>query len=394
MENKVASHEPENGSNVHSNSPAETSRFHHQEDVDDELEVVPFLENHGNKIGHLGEQYSSEEDLGMVRTCNEGGATSSDLTENSSNMTNGESSAESKNFSAMNHLENNTYQFRNNFEVVKLAESQAEDKGFDNVEQPVENRELNGNGILNNECEHLQTSEDYKILIQSLDASMIDKFDLMNANLSSSSCEDALSLLMLKRSINESVETLNYFEFLPAELIINIFSYLSTFELCKHVAPVCRQWRQLARDQSLWRCIDFTPFKHLQSLDLLWVVRRAPFLQKLVIRGRVNITLAELAIITEFCPGIRDINLGFCQSLNCDMIHLIVKNCPKLTKINVEGCDKIDSKCVRLLAKAEMLTHMNFSHCSLPDSSLKYLCNNLAKLVSINLDGISWTTDR
>ena len=187
--------------------------------------------------------------------------------------------------------------------------------------------------------------------------------------------------------------TENPFSYLPDELIVKIFSYLNTEQLSRHAMPVCQKWRQIAKEPSLWRKVDFHCCPQLESLSLLWVLRKTPLLRKLVLRGRTNITHAEVAILSEMCPLLNDIDFGFCDNLNCDMIRTLVDNCKELRKLNVEGCDKIDHKAVQCLSKSKNLSCLNFSHCFLQDDSLIHLAENLSQIISLNLDGISWITD-
>ncbi|XP_060573018.1 F-box/LRR-repeat protein 7-like [Ruditapes philippinarum] len=196
--------------------------------------------------------------------------------------------------------------------------------------------------------------------------------------------------LLSKSGCEESV-----FHDLPDELIIKIFSFLTTKELCLNVAPVCRKWRQISLDNSLWKCLDFSSYPHLSSLNLLWVLKRTPLLKKLIVSGRVNVTHAEVAIITECCPGIQEIDFGFCDITGV-ILKCLTENCPELRKINIEGCDKLEQdKTVRYLVRCKKLTHLNFSHCMFfQDSGIIFLAARLPEIKSINLDGISFLTDR
>ncbi|XP_045205172.2 F-box/LRR-repeat protein fbxl-1-like [Mercenaria mercenaria] len=196
--------------------------------------------------------------------------------------------------------------------------------------------------------------------------------------------------LMTKSGCEGSV-----FHDLPDELIVKIFSYLTTKELCQNVAPICRKWRQISLDHSLWKSLDFSTRPHLSSLNFLWVMRRAPLLKRLFISGRVNVTRAEVAILTESCPGIQEIDFGFCDNLTCDMLQCLPENCQDLRKINVEGCDKLENRTLKYLVKCKKLSHLNFSHCMfLQDSGIIFLAGGLPEIKSINLDGISFLTDR
>ena len=206
--------------------------------------------------------------------------------------------------------------------------------------------------------------------------------------------DETLENLTARCDSNNASVAESLFLYIPDELVVKIFSYLNTEQLCRNASPVCRKWRQIAKEPTLWRAVDFRCRPELESLSLLWVLRKTPLLRKLVLRGRTNITHAEVAILSEMCPLLSDIDFGFCDNLGSDMIHTLVENCKQLRKLNVEGCDKIDHNCIKCLSKCKKLSCLNFSHCFLQDESLVHLAENLSQIVSINLDGISWITDR
>ena len=182
---------------------------------------------------------------------------------------------------------------------------------------------------------------------------------------------------------------------LPDEVLLKIFSYFSNQDLCVYVTPVCSKWRELARDNSLWHELDFSNMPHLSTLNFLWVLRRAPLLRKIIVRGRQSILTPEIAIFTECCPHLQEIDFGFCDNINRHGIQCVADNCPDLVKLNVEGCDNIDHTCLRYIIKCKHLTHMNFSHCvAIQDAGISFIAKNMDKIVSINLDGMNFITDR
>ncbi|KAL4230606.1 hypothetical protein ACF0H5_010983 [Mactra antiquata] len=184
------------------------------------------------------------------------------------------------------------------------------------------------------------------------------------------------------------------FDMLPEELIVKIFSFLTTEELCLHAAPVCRKWRSISHDHSLWKSLDFSVNPLLSSLNFLWVIRRAPLLQRLIVSGRACLTHPEVAIFTECCQFLEDIDFGFCNNLSCEMIRTVSDNCTHLKRINVEGCEKVDYRCSGYLARCCELTHINLSHCTaICDRSVSLISRKLPNLLSINLDGIDSITD-
>lgn len=191
-----------------------------------------------------------------------------------------------------------------------------------------------------------------------------------------------------------SEEHQSYFNCLPDELIINIFAYLTTKELCQCVAPVCKKWQKLSYDHSLWKELDFSHCQSLSSVNFLCIIRRAPLLHRLVVSGRREISGPEIDIATEFCHAINEIDFGFCDNLDKNIIHIVARNCHNLKKINVEGCASIKHDCLKYLVHCKQLTDLNFSHCTgIEDAGVKYLSKYLPKIVSINLDGINFITD-
>jgi F-box/leucine-rich repeat protein 5 len=56
--------------------------------------------------------------------------------------------------------------------------------------------------------------------------------------------------------MSQEVET-TYFDDLPTELVLNIFSYLTKSEMLK-AAKVCVKWNDLVYNKSNWKCLDFS----------------------------------------------------------------------------------------------------------------------------------------
>ncbi|KAH3859996.1 hypothetical protein DPMN_022886 [Dreissena polymorpha] len=183
------------------------------------------------------------------------------------------------------------------------------------------------------------------------------------------------------------------FNNLPDEIIVNIFSYLKVQDLCKYASPVCHKWRALVKDHSLWHVLDFSNFHNLSSFNLLQVIRRAPLLRKLSLRGRVNLSPVEIAIICESCPRIQELDLGFCSDVTETVLQIIIENCSVLQKINVEGGNYIGKRCLQVMSQSLSLTALNFSHCmTIQNDDVRQLAEHL-KIIAINLDGNNFITD-
>ncbi|XP_076467804.1 uncharacterized protein LOC143298750 isoform X2 [Babylonia areolata] len=181
----------------------------------------------------------------------------------------------------------------------------------------------------------------------------------------------------------------------PDELLLKIFSYLKPAELCSHVTAVCKYWRRLAYDHSLWRKLDVSNIR-MRGLQLCQVVLRVSgAIHYLDMSGVERLTNAEMAVVAENCPLLTHLDLGFVDDLNCTMMHAILTSCPCLEFLNVEGCRHVNNEMMRVLVASagSQLKQLNFSHCSLVDESLWLMMRNIRGLTHLNIDGISWISE-
>lgn len=54
-------------------------------------------------------------------------------------------------------------------------------------------------------------------------------------------------------------------DFFPENVLIDILSYLNVRELVRN-SRVCRRWKQLVKDQRLWRAVDLSTWKGVRVL--------------------------------------------------------------------------------------------------------------------------------
>ncbi|XP_071087945.1 F-box/LRR-repeat protein fbxl-1-like [Haliotis cracherodii] len=180
---------------------------------------------------------------------------------------------------------------------------------------------------------------------------------------------------------------------LPEEILLNIFSYFSPKELCQYVAPVCRRWRVLAYEPTLWVCLKIDPLWEVSIDDLSTLLERVSGVKDLSLHARNGITYFEVFTYLKHCNHLTELDLGLCDSINIHVIECIVKFCPLLRNINLEGCSNIDFECVKQLASLRHLSHLNLSHCRLENDSILLLAYSIDSIMSFNVDGVAWITD-
>lgn len=184
---------------------------------------------------------------------------------------------------------------------------------------------------------------------------------------------------------------------LPQEILLKIFSFLQPYELWKHVSNVCLQWRRLAYDCSLWHKLALSTWgSNMSGFELCKIILHvSSSVQQLELHGMQDITPAEMAVVAENCPGLTHLNLGFISSVNRVMINAVLSTCPHLQYLNVEGCRNVNHEIAREIVNTGLsLTRLNFSHCPLVDESLLLLSQQLPCIKALNIDGISWISNR
>ncbi|KAI8507598.1 hypothetical protein Bbelb_149780 [Branchiostoma belcheri] len=206
--------------------------------------------------------------------------------------------------------------------------------------------------------------------------------------------EERVTAVRPPEDIDEEAEDGTRFGDLPAELVVRIFSYLTLQELCESAAPVCRAWYRHAHDPLLWQELDLDFNHDVRAVDLCAMIRGAPLLKVLVMRGRNELTITEVSVFVKYCSMLQQLDMGFCKVLDLTMLHIIVDSCPQLELVNVEGCDSIRDSCLTVLSRLPKLTVLNLSHCtSVTDDGVCHLVRHCPGLTSLNIDGIAWITD-
>lgn len=177
---------------------------------------------------------------------------------------------------------------------------------------------------------------------------------------------------------------------LPYELKLEVFSYLSKQDLFQ-VAMVCKEFRTLAYDPSLWKSVVVK--SDARSKEILPLFNRAQMLEHLTVRASREVN--SIAVNSNKLPLLRSLDMGFSPHVSSETIALFVKNCPLLSYLNVEGCRDVDEDAVSQICKFQHLRSLILSHCCLvTDDAIMALSTNCPGLRFFNADGITRISDR
>ncbi|ELT89851.1 hypothetical protein CAPTEDRAFT_200538 [Capitella teleta] len=128
------------------------------------------------------------------------------------------------------------------------------------------------------------------------------------------------------------------------ELLLSIFQYSASkwgpVPIICRACQVCRLWRDVAHDPSLWRQLD---------LSSGWIRKNVLGLMSLRMSGRFQV--------------VRSLNLTAWWGLLDHHLEVVLAACPNLTHLNVSHCQALtDSGISALASSASTLTHLDMTH--------------------------------
>jgi len=152
----------------------------------------------------------------------------------------------------------------------------------------------------------------------------------------------------------KDIEGQDFISQLPRRASNTIFRYLNVIEMV-NCTLVCRSWKMLVQERSLWSQIDCYKIKDKTTDMLLASLTQKfrSFLCNLNLRHCVRLTPSSLRCIGE-CRNLQELNLSHIQSVNADVINDIGAGCQNLLYLNLSGC-WFDDGAMRMLARSVFL---------------------------------------
>ncbi|KAJ8982078.1 hypothetical protein NQ317_015590 [Molorchus minor] len=162
----------------------------------------------------------------------------------------------------------------------------------------------------------------------------------------------------------------NSFDRLSDDLVIKIFSFLSSIDL-SICAQVCRRFDILTWTPSLWRVITLgEPVSGDKAIRGV--------LRQLCGQGR-----------TGACPSVERVHITNGAKLSDRSLLLLARRCPELTHLQLQGCNNITNN-----ALFEVATRCNnLQHLDVTDAGLKFVPSFCSGLRELSVSDCSNLTD-
>ena len=105
-------------------------------------------------------------------------------------------------------------------------------------------------------------------------------------------------------------------------------------------ARVCRTWKLLTQESSLWRHINLSQFRsQLTDRGLSSVLSKCrPYLGHLCLRGCHAVTRLGLKNVSS-CRNLQDLNISDIPHVSDEAVSALCQNCPSLLYLNISHTD-------------------------------------------------------
>lgn len=194
--------------------------------------------------------------------------------------------------------------------------------------------------------------------------------------------------ILFKRTKPNGILGENYFTKLSDEIILHIFKWLSKSMLSR-CASVCKRWKTLCYDESLWRRLDLGR-KHLEPGVLGRVIDRGVIVLRLAMAEILTPIFIDSSAIMknkERYSKLQYLDLSM-TSINQQGLQELFSVCSQLKKISLEHCQVNTEICFHI-AENEDLEVLNMTMCEgITNEGINRLVQRCQKLESLNL---SWT---
>lgn len=183
------------------------------------------------------------------------------------------------------------------------------------------------------------------------------------------------------------------FDSLPNEILLKIFTYLDSEDVCLTVAEVCERWNYISRDVTLWNNLNLICSNNMCIDYIEFVIPKMPLIKSVKLQWRTDVDLI-FKLLCHSCEDIRQLELVCCGKMKDSCMQLLADHFPNLEVFSLGKCWAIEPNCFNLICKFSQLRKLNVSHSRcLDDPLLKGIANACCFLQHINLDYVRGLSD-
>ena len=190
--------------------------------------------------------------------------------------------------------------------------------------------------------------------------------------------------------------------FLPNEVIMKIFSYLTIKELICAVRLTCRRWFNVSYDRSIWTTLTTDDIKEFKDHSVYEIINRLfcfdDFVNtlKYLSLDRIDITHKEdlTCMFSVLIPNLCGLSLAFCQLVDKrieSFLERLSSCCHSIRCLNLEECNILNYS-LKYFDKHN-ITKLNVSYCNCLTDEFLFTISHW-NLKHLSIDGVQWISDK
>ena len=179
---------------------------------------------------------------------------------------------------------------------------------------------------------------------------------------------------------------------LPDEVLLQIFASLSTYDILRHVALVCKKFNVITKDSSLIKEIHLKichSSKIGHTCELMETLKQSKGLTKFVIEDRKD---AEYLIINtlQSCPKLNHLEILRCH-LSEDGMEKITEFGKRIKFFNISSTEnpkRGEMTRVSHVTRLKQLRHLSLNRCHFESDDLTFMASNCDELQSLEIGSL------
>lgn len=181
---------------------------------------------------------------------------------------------------------------------------------------------------------------------------------------------------------------------IPDSILVDIFSYLTVRELVRSVSTVCRRWRRLCYDSSLWREIttdDFASSIHVRDETIVTLIRHGKTIKKLSLRGCYQISNRVLKEVAINGTRLQHLDLENCFKVTDRGLISIARSCNQLRTVNLLNTRVTEQGLRNLLRNNPHLVELTSAPGAVTEATLQDMATHCRQLEFLHVDQNEYT---
>ena len=153
-----------------------------------------------------------------------------------------------------------------------------------------------------------------------------------------------------------------HINYLPDELLLEIFSSFTTEDLAMIIQHVSYRWKEVSQDNSLWRKRAFSPAKTTTDNEIIHHLKNMPMLRKFSPQHGFRIQ-GIIETLCKTCTNIHQLEFAANQRVPLHTLRQILAAFPNLAHLKIPVSNDVDHFSV--LCQFKSLITLNFTECYL-----------------------------